>query len=77
MGKQQDKKMITMACVSTGSRNNGLIEQCVFVEEFPDTGYKYLCPVCSGPMKKRKTRKRRLKKIDIELIPPGKGDGHI
>lgn len=76
MGKQQGK-MITMTCASKGTRNNGLIEQCTFTEDFPDTGYKYLCPVCNGPMKKSKKRKLRLKKIDIDLTPPSKDSGHI
>ena len=43
---------VILKCISQGARNNGMIKKCTFVEKFPDSGYKYNCPVCNGPMKK-------------------------
>jgi|6_EtaG_2_1085325.scaffolds.fasta_scaffold00499_17 hypothetical protein len=46
-----------MKCSSRGPRNNGLIKNCTFVEEFPDKeGYNYNCPICNGLMKRVKKK---------------------
>ncbi len=51
-----EEKVIVLTCASKGPRNNGLIENCAFIEKFPDTGYKYNCPVCNSPMKRREKK---------------------
>jgi hypothetical protein len=47
---------VILKCASTGPRNNNLIKKCAFIEKFPDTGYSYSCPICNGPMKRKKQR---------------------
>ena len=47
---------VILKCASTGPRNNNLIKKCTFIEKFPDTGYRYNCPICNGPMKRKKQR---------------------
>ncbi len=75
MGKQQGGEMVLMACTSKGPRNNGIVKRCTFQEMFPDTGYKYNCPTCSAPLKKKKFKKPRPKKKEFKLSPSS--DGHI
>jgi len=72
MGSGEKKRRLR--CASRGPRNNGLIKKCTFEEDFPDKKYRFVCPVCNGPL--RPARQKKTTAPPLRDLPTN-NQGHI